>query len=428
MDDFNDRVLLASRDEWVAQLLMATMPHFVQGIRSIFDEAAKTCAQNGDPSRVLVIFQTFLTRVPAWNEHMIQQETERIIEASRCTYLEELLLCANVATLKLLTAARAGQQPRRVDLQLPKLHTFVHQVYIAFARKAYLCAYLFNPTSPPLEMQAHRRALEGLAQESILATIRRAMPVEQVLRQFLDEAQEDFEELLPASGSSLPGGGGGGGGAPPSAPAQSAADDAASDDAALVVRAFDPGAHDAPLSNDAPDNDPFAFPADLSPPLPAAHDAAPLGNDAHAALLGDPFPDATRLAHEEAWADDLRTPAPQPGGGVQFDSVDHVQLADGRVEDVRVDRSSDAVSDLAQLRHDQRQHNLSANCEERGVEGLLVPAAQAQPHAQAQALAAFAADDPFGDLLAPDGGPAAATTAAPPADVPALLTLEVEDL
>ena len=45
-------------------------------------------------------FQNFLSRVPKWNENIVTEETKRIVEASNCSYLEDLLTCVSYYTIK----------------------------------------------------------------------------------------------------------------------------------------------------------------------------------------------------------------------------------------------------------------------------------------------------------------------------------------
>ena len=42
-------------------------------------------------SSQLFIFRTLLEKVPEWNNEMVVTETDRIIETSKCDYLDDLL-------------------------------------------------------------------------------------------------------------------------------------------------------------------------------------------------------------------------------------------------------------------------------------------------------------------------------------------------
>ena len=107
--------LSESKNEWCSRLINVLTPELIKGLKSIFDEAWKLCADNDEEEKYLMTFQTFLSRVPKWNPNIIQDEMTRIIEKSGCTYLEELLTCVHVIHLKILTCVRVGQRQKKVD-------------------------------------------------------------------------------------------------------------------------------------------------------------------------------------------------------------------------------------------------------------------------------------------------------------------------
>ena len=69
-------------------------------------------------------FQNFLTRVPKWNQEIINNETKRIIETSKCPYLEDLLTCVHITQLKVLTSIRVSSKQKKIDIDIPKIHEF----------------------------------------------------------------------------------------------------------------------------------------------------------------------------------------------------------------------------------------------------------------------------------------------------------------
>ena len=84
MDDFSVSSLSESKNEWCARLLNILTPTIAQGLKSIFDEAWKLCQDNKEQDKYLMTFQNFLTRVPKWNQTIIDTEKTRIIETSGC--------------------------------------------------------------------------------------------------------------------------------------------------------------------------------------------------------------------------------------------------------------------------------------------------------------------------------------------------------
>lgn len=197
MDDFNISSLHESKNEWGSRLLTILTPLITEGFKSIFDEAVNLCKSNNEMDKYLMTFQNFISRIPKWNQNIIETEKLRIIERSGCNYMEDLVTCVHIIQLKLLTAVRVGQKQKKIDISIPKLDDFIHKIYINVARKVYKNVYLFEINIPPLQVQKHHRELEIIIQECILNTVRESIPVETILRAYMDETVEEevIEEI-----------------------------------------------------------------------------------------------------------------------------------------------------------------------------------------------------------------------------------------
>jgi hypothetical protein len=191
MDDFNVSSLHESKNEWGSRLLTILTPLIGEGLKSIFDEAVNLCKSNNEMDKYLMTFQNFISRIPKWNPNIIENEKNRIVDRSGCGYLEDLVTCVHIIQLKLLTAIRVGQKQKKIDITIPKLDDFIHKIYINVARKIYKNVYLFEINIPPLQVQKHNRELEIIVQECILNTVRESIPVESILRAYMDETVEE---------------------------------------------------------------------------------------------------------------------------------------------------------------------------------------------------------------------------------------------
>ena len=196
MDDFVISNLHESRNEWCSRLVSVLTPVVVEGIRSIFNEAWKMCLDNDEASKYLMSFQNLLSRVPKWNNIIVDEERKRIIERSGCDYLEDLITCVHIIQLKVLTCIRVGNKQKKIDISIPKLDVFIHKVYIHVARKVYMNVYLFEKNISPLQIQKNNRELETIVQECILTTIRESIPTEAIIRAYMDENTEQEEEVI----------------------------------------------------------------------------------------------------------------------------------------------------------------------------------------------------------------------------------------
>jgi hypothetical protein len=191
MDDFNSSTLHESKNEWGARLVIILTPLIIDGYKSILEESLKLCRENNETDKYLMTFQNFISRIPKWNSSIIETERKRICEKSGCAYLEDLITCVHIIQLKILTAMRVGQKQKKIDINIPKLDDFIHKTYINVARKVYKNTYLFEINIPPLQIQKHNRELEIIVQECILNTLRESIPVEAILKAYMDETVEE---------------------------------------------------------------------------------------------------------------------------------------------------------------------------------------------------------------------------------------------
>ena len=196
MDDYSVSSLQESRNEWCARLINILTPLVIEGVKSIFNESLTLCQNNNEDEKYLMTFQNFLGRIPKWNTTIVEEETKRITEKSNCGYLNDLISCVHIIQLKSLTCMRVGNKQKKVDIAVPSLSDFIHKVYINTARKMYTNIYLFERNINPLQIQKHNRELELIIREQILNTIRDNIPVENILKVYLDETIEDDVEVV----------------------------------------------------------------------------------------------------------------------------------------------------------------------------------------------------------------------------------------
>jgi hypothetical protein len=191
MDDFNVSALHESKNEWGSRLVTILTPLIIDGYKSILDESIKLCKENNETDKYLMTFQNLISRIPKWNQQIVENEKKRICDKSGCSYIEDLVTCVHIIQLKILTAMRVGQKQKKIDINIPKLDDFIHKVYINVARKIYKNVYLFEVNIQPLQIQKNYRELEIIVQECILNTLRESIPVEAILKAYLDESVEE---------------------------------------------------------------------------------------------------------------------------------------------------------------------------------------------------------------------------------------------
>jgi hypothetical protein len=190
MDDTTSNILQESKNEWSILLMNYVTPHIMDGFRSIFNESVQLCDTNEEPEKYLMTFQNLLTRIPKWNQQTIDLEKERIVKMCNCAYLEDLVVCVHIIQMKILSCVRVGSETKKLNIDIPDFGLFVHQVYTNVARKLYSSIYLFELEVSGLEKQKRTREFELLVQICIMNTIRDRIPIEALLRQYIDESTE----------------------------------------------------------------------------------------------------------------------------------------------------------------------------------------------------------------------------------------------
>lgn len=196
MDDYNSNLLNESQNEWSIRLTNILSGHIIDGFRSIFNEALTLCEKNDELEKYLMTFQNLLSKVKDWNQITIENECKRISNTSRCPYIEDMITCVHIIQLKILSCVRVSSKNKKIDIDIPDFKMFLHKVYVNIARKLYSNIYLFQVDISPLDQQKHNREFEYMVQTCIMNTIRDNIPVDQILRQYIDETQEvDVERL-----------------------------------------------------------------------------------------------------------------------------------------------------------------------------------------------------------------------------------------
>jgi Family of unknown function (DUF5764) len=183
--------------EFVKQTLRENLsrtivPHIADGLWSVYDNAKQACERNKQPEMTLQTFQNLLTRIPQWTDDILNKEVERIEKASKCDYLDDLLLGVFVSYIR---AFASLQQTERTEVDLhferPSTAKFIHAFYKLAARKSWSQAYLFKTIGVSSEQQArNRRDIEKLLEDSMNEVIDSFIPWREVSRAYFHAREQ----------------------------------------------------------------------------------------------------------------------------------------------------------------------------------------------------------------------------------------------
>lgn len=178
--------LVETKNEYTIQLVNILTPHIFEGFESIYLESRKII-KKGEENKLLKAFQQFIKRVPSWNANLVETETKRIETASQCDFIDNLLKAVIKANIILLTNNSIKKEDideKYLDIPLSK---FIHKCYIECARQFYTSPYLFYHDIKPIDKKRNQRDCNEIIKSSIKEAIRKALPVQHILKKYLGE-------------------------------------------------------------------------------------------------------------------------------------------------------------------------------------------------------------------------------------------------
>jgi len=195
-----ETILLACKQmstDFVKQTLRENLgrvviPHVADGFWSIYDNAKSACERNKQLDQILRTFQNLLTQVPKWTPETLKKEVDRIATASKCDYMEDLLLGVFVSYIR---AFASLQQVRseHVDIPFtrPSMEVFIHKFYVMAARGFWSNAYLFKTVGVTSEQQArNRRDIEVMLADILNEVIDSFIPWKDISKAYFKSPEE----------------------------------------------------------------------------------------------------------------------------------------------------------------------------------------------------------------------------------------------
>jgi len=181
-----------TKSEYTTQLVNVLTPLVYEGIQSIYTESLKA---SDDANNILKVFQGYLKRIPKWNDEMIKQETDRIMNSSKSvSWLTDLVKATVKANIIVLTYNPNNPISKtKIDpkfYQNIKIEEFVHKIYLVCARELWTNPYLMYHQYPPLDLKRNQRDTIQLIRDSIREAIRGLLPVKEILELYLGEELE----------------------------------------------------------------------------------------------------------------------------------------------------------------------------------------------------------------------------------------------
>ena len=183
----NVNVLNVAKEEYTHQLTRVLAPLILQGIESIYHDALELSSEK----ELIRQFQELLKEVPKWNNHMIKEECERILQVQ--DWMHDLVTAIFVTNVKILTSVKIVRKQSQFKLKMPSFETFVHAVYIEVARTFFTNPFLLYHNESIKKLNKNKKESNKLIKECIEETIRILLPVQHILQEYMKSTEEDEE-------------------------------------------------------------------------------------------------------------------------------------------------------------------------------------------------------------------------------------------
>ena len=204
VQEISNTALVEAKNEYTKQLVSILSPLIYEGFETIFEDALAEfeikeaekrkyirAVDSDDEISDLQYFQDLIKKIPGWNQDIIDRETRRIIDKSRCPWLEGLLEAVFVTNSKILSMPRTKNPSGEVGITYPKLRNFVHKCYVVCGFEVYQNAYLFdNEDITPIQKQKNAKEIMNIIKEGIVETIRIMEPTEEIIKNYFGNMEE----------------------------------------------------------------------------------------------------------------------------------------------------------------------------------------------------------------------------------------------
>lgn len=183
------------KNEWSIRVCDKLLPVIKDHIQEIFESTKMIAMETRQMKDYLKSFMQALKGIKTWNASTIEEVRKKTLAAVQCPCFEDMLTATFIAQIKVLSTVRCNPKPRKIDIQFPSIDLFIHKVYTDCAGCIYYHAYLYNINDTPLQRMKNSANISQLLTETIKKTIRDFIPIEQLLRSYLENSKESFEEV-----------------------------------------------------------------------------------------------------------------------------------------------------------------------------------------------------------------------------------------
>ena len=192
VQDSSAAIYSEAKSEYTDQLVFNFQPALLRFFLDRFTEVKASPSVASKTKSALSEFQESLSQIPDWNLDKVHSETSELLKAIHCDYIEDLITAVFIAHTKILSAIRLHSKPRRkINITVPKPDHFMHRTMSECSRFLWSNVYLFDDSVPSVDRQKNMNEVNHFLEKGILQAIRNLLPVKSILRDSLQEDDDD---------------------------------------------------------------------------------------------------------------------------------------------------------------------------------------------------------------------------------------------
>ena len=196
IQDSSAAIYSEAKSEYTKQLVFNFQPVLLRFFIERFNEAKGSPSVSSRSKSALSEFQDSLSQIPEWNLDKVHYETTKLIQTINCDYIEDLITAVFIAHTKILSAIRLHSKPRRkINITVPKPDHFMHRTMSECSRLLWSNVYLFSDSVTSLDRQKNMNEVNRFLEEGILQAVRNLLPVKSILRESLQEEDDDAIQI-----------------------------------------------------------------------------------------------------------------------------------------------------------------------------------------------------------------------------------------
>jgi hypothetical protein len=180
--------IVETKTEYTTQLVNILTPYLYEGIFTIYEDSLKVSKDKDE----LKNFQTLLRKVPNWNQHIILEETNRIVSKSnKGTLIDDLIKAVIKSNIMILTNTTPENKNKLKIKHNITTDYFIHYCYIEIARNIFNNPYLLCQKYGPYELKKNQRDTIELIKNCIKESIRKLLPLDLILKEYIGESFQE---------------------------------------------------------------------------------------------------------------------------------------------------------------------------------------------------------------------------------------------